>query len=481
MNFKSMAFGVTVFTLIALPLLSSPRIFHGFDLPSIALYSLTSLLLLLYTLANPDTRHGGMMGNYLKIYFGWLVIAALIAPDPGPAFFGLPHRNQGFFFFAASGFFLFIGSWMQAYKKQLLMAIVLTGALVGGIATLEFWAGLWSDFRRSTATFGNPTMLAPYLILIIPVCLAGLFTVRERWMQWAGYGALFLLLVGTCVTYACGGWGGLLITALLFALFAGKGYLQNPRLVIRTMLVSGLALGLSVVLIQARPGGVRGYPPQRIPTVETSLPAEPNRAIVLNTVWRIFLERPWTGVGLNGVDGIIPKYLTPSLAEGNRMDTDLEWVHHELAHTLATQGVLGLLVYLGLLFLLGKNWWDWMACTRRSMIDAGLWAALFGYFIVIQFSFPWVGYPFMGWLFIGFLGPAVPEPNTIVQPGLSFKLKVALASLCVAAALGYCVRIAGSAWELAYDPVANRKPVHSSRNFKVPMKPKPLTLPRKGV
>ncbi|HYH03920.1 MAG TPA: O-antigen ligase family protein, partial [Bacillota bacterium] len=347
---------LTILAIIAIPLLFSHQLYSYFDLPkTIALYIFAAGLFLLYTISNRHTPNSGWLGKYISLYFIWLLFMALVSPNLSLAFFGGYSRYEGFFFFVASGFFFFIGNMLKEYKKQLILAVLVTGAVVGALAVWEFWDGFWSSFQRSSSTFGNPMILGTYFVLIIPACFGYLFTTGNRWGKLVGFLSLFLLVLGTIFSFSRGGWGGLLITAVLFGYFGGKQFWINRKTMIVTALICICAIGTGILMIRYQPKQVTLKNPQRLQSMVSQPTTDPAREAIYCATWQVFLEHPFTGVGLNGLATTITKHLSAAMVRSIPVNMNFDLAHNDLLHTMATQGIPGLLIYLGLLFWLAKT------------------------------------------------------------------------------------------------------------------------------
>lgn len=450
MKLKLLTLVITILAIITIPLLFSHQVYSYFDLPkTIALYIFAAGLFLLYTTADRHAPNSGWLGKYINLYFIWLLFMALVSPNLPLAFFGGYSRYEGFFFFLASGFFFYVGNSLKEFKKQLILTVIITGAVVGVVAVWEFWAGFWSDFQRSSSTLGNPMILGTYFVLVIPACFGFLFTAGNRWEKPVGFLSLFFMILGTIFSFSRGGWGGVLIAAVLFGYFGGKQFWLNRKTILITFLICICAVGTGILMIRYQPRQVTLKNSQRIQSMIKQPDSDFQRMEIASATWRVFLEHPLTGVGLNGLATSITKHLSAEMVRSIPVNMNFDLAHNDLLHTLTTQGIPGLLIFLGLLFLLAKTWRGWQANPERNLLEAGLWAALCGYLVVIQFSFPWVGYTFLFWLYIGLLNSDQTEvaPKRIPQ---SLKISFAVLSLLSAIWYGYSAYRADMEFRLGF-------------------------------
>jgi O-antigen ligase len=438
-NSKKIALILTILALIIIPLISSRQIFSFFDLTkTIVLYFMASLLVGLYLYRDAPERNGGLLGKYLLLYFVWLLLCALLSPNLSLAFFGGYSRYEGLFFFIASGFFFFIGNWLREYKRQLSLVLVLTGAVVGALAVWEYWDGCRLYPLRVCSTFGNPMLLATYFVLIIPVGWGLIWTENNCRLKLAGYAAIALMIMGNVFTFSRGGWGGFLLTGLIFLILCFRSIRRRPAILIPVFLITVLSIFVSVLMVKYQPGQVTIKNPERLNVMVKQPVKDPSRLILIKTALDVFKENPLFGVGINGFATAVTKYLPVELVRMVPLNLNFDMVHNDLLQTLATQGMLGLAVFLGLLGILFAQWKQWNATPEKDPLDAGLWAALIGHLILIQFSFPWVGYTFIFWLIIGMAIPAPPH-RTVGRKQFPRPLRLTFAALLVIFSLGYAV------------------------------------------
>ncbi len=127
-------------------------------------------------------------------------------------------------------------------RRALLAALVLTAIPVAGFAVAQNLAGILelplNRVARPASTFGNPVFLGAYLVLVLPVALAGALFGRGV-LRWGGALAAGLALPALYATQTRWAWlGGSLAAAL------GAVLLAPTRGARRALLVALLAVGL---------------------------------------------------------------------------------------------------------------------------------------------------------------------------------------------------------------------------------------------
>lgn len=124
-------------------------------------------------------------------------------------------------------------------KRQLdllVTSMVAVGVLVSLYGFYQYIFGAagssaWTDdemFSISTrvySTLQNPNVLSEYLLLVIPLCAACLFTVKNMWKKLVFLCALGIMCVCMILTFSRAGWLGLLFAAAIFLVLIDRRYI----------------------------------------------------------------------------------------------------------------------------------------------------------------------------------------------------------------------------------------------------------------
>lgn len=238
----------------------------------------------------------------------WLwMLAALVSIgpsyDPGLSWKALVTKNlQAVLVFA-------VFSRVMAARPRLAFGfflLVMSLGLVSLSGIYQYFSG--EDFLRHSAkvhgrissSLREPTDFAGYLVLVLPVCLAFLFSKREAFEEglaswnvkffnfmkpWAGPGLLtvtFLGIICAGLTYARAGWLALALAAIVLAVFKRKNLWVCGGIIL-------VLLGVFAYLMGA----------QREHLSYGNLFSMTGREGYWQTAWGIVTSRPWTGIGLN--------------------------------------------------------------------------------------------------------------------------------------------------------------------------------------
>jgi O-antigen ligase len=205
------------------------------------------------------------------------------------------------------------------------------------------------DEGRAQGALGDANAFAATELFALPFVIALAVQARKRWQQLGLYATVFVIIGSILKSLSRGGLFGL---AVLLALLVVAPF----RVLFRTRRNKGIAL--LVIAFGLLPLSVRYSAPLSTRIQRTFDPADANersgsgRTYLWSAAWRSIDERPWLGLGYGGFRPASNELLraTPGV--------DLEVyapkpgghpVHNAYLGSLAELGILGLILYLGLL------------------------------------------------------------------------------------------------------------------------------------
>lgn len=293
--------------------------------------------------------------------------ASVLGVNMEKSLWGNYYRRDGLYsLLHLAGLALAVGlMWRDTWRGVLVQAISFGAGIVSLLAVLDGWRYFgWGDTSVSGwggalgSTFGQPNFLAGYLLVCLPLAWYGLHTAR-RW-KWVWGGLLGLQAAAIGLTQSLTGGVGLLVLLGLWGVSRAPSH--KGRVVI-----SG---GVMIALLLA--GGVwfasrqaQGYVPE-------------GRLRIYHNVAVGGWQRPWLGWGVANVDYAFRAVEWPyHIPE----DIYLDKAHSVLLEWWATTGVVGLGVYILLLFRLGQ------LIYRRARVGAAdrrLWWRVLGVVLLMH-------------------------------------------------------------------------------------------------
>jgi O-antigen ligase len=216
-------------------------------------------------------------------------------------------------------------------------------------------------FGRSSGMFGIPNSLAGLIELLLPVCLALLFSraVRPGVKIVCGWFA-GLCLLALALTGSRGGWLSLALTLLLWPMLASRKWKKK---LIGTIVVSVLVSGGLWMLYHGSE-----YARQRMePFLDGRF--ELSRPKVWSTGVKIWEEHPWIGTGAGSFDVVFDQYRPAGYPDR------VVWAHNDYLNTLSDHGLVGFALWAGAgLGLMGLGWMG----IRRSQLSGTAVGNIFG-------------------------------------------------------------------------------------------------------
>lgn len=404
---KKFIFSIFVLAGVGVPLLFTPFLFSGFELGKAVLLRLVTVvaLLLIIFVALRDRKFGWIkIDRKFWIILGTFVLvntlACLFSVAPTLSFWGSYERQNGLlqFLYYVSFFLLFVSFFDKKEVKKILFWIGLVGFVMAVIAILQNYFGIflspWDTSiligRLAIGTFGHPNFLASYLLMLMPFFLV-FFCETKDWKKYLWLTALIIALWAIYLSLSRGAMVGLfigtifagifykrklltvpifLLALLLFAnIFAGQNFVQNNRLLNRFVL---------------RGDGLR--------SVESRLEIWP-------ATLKMIAERPIFGYGQELFKESFEKFAPQKLLELEDIHNKADRAHNEILDLASSIGVVGLLSYLCLLFIVIKFG---IKKYNNPLIFAGS-TSLLVLFVNNMFEFSVTTNYTLWWLFLGII------------------------------------------------------------------------------
>jgi O-antigen ligase len=256
----------------------------------------------------------------------------------------------------------------------------------------------FAQWTRPGSTLGHPNYLAGYAVMALPLVI-GLAWQSARTQRRRTALVLALLSALACAvalaSLSRSAWlvlflgavaGFIRIVARLAATRSGalrcaSRLNRAPKL---WMVAALLTLLVTLTVITVTAGVFRPFV-KRV----SQMTVLGGRGPIWLGAWRIFVDHPWTGCGLETFDLAFRRYGTAAFwrFEGGLIPSR---AHNDVLHTLATQGMPGLIAFLlllGSLVWASRRAWQRNGCAQRGLVLA-LASAILAWYILNCFSFP---------------------------------------------------------------------------------------------
>lgn len=364
------------------------RLNFGAGIPDLDLGRLATLFLVYLLVARVIWRPAAAESSWRPARLGWteVLMAAFTTVMVLSVFSGaggVVSGLQNVFDFVAMPYlvYLFARTWLRGARGAAGMvgAVALAGALMGFIAGREQLTGqvvfspvfytleYEQNIRLVMSLFGHPSTIAMALAISVSVLIYGIrFPVMPKMRIWLGL-ALVTTLAGVFFVYMRAGWLGALLGLIVPALLNRE--LRRILLPLTPLLILAILLavlfGVDLETVQGR---------------LTSQAPITYRFIAWQIAWELFRSSPFLGIGWNqfGPAAATRFGWNPHVKVG-----DLPSPHNTYLNVLVTGGVLGLILYLGVLasvVLIG--WRYWRRGIGRETV-AVIWATTLVYMVII--------------------------------------------------------------------------------------------------
>lgn len=318
-------------------------------------------------------------------------------------------------------------------KKKIIKVLFFVSFIASLYGLLQYFGiePLWShDIKnfegRLTSTFGNPAFLGTFLILVIPLNIACLFTIRGKPKRVGLIVLLFLLVATLMATAARSAWVGCVVAILSLIFFSVRaGFARKGTIMI---LVASIVCGSIVLLFSQKKSLVLRRSSWN--TIMQSASVK-QRVLIWSCATEMFIQHPFLGQGAGLFELFYPSYQGKYLlsAEVAPLKTHANHAHNEVLHILAELGLAGFVLgiyFLNVFFRQGKKVIFSSLSKEDKGIACGFLAGLIGVIVdsLFNVSLHIVAPALFFWLSVGLLSSyqgAPPEHKirpAVLQKGI---------------------------------------------------------------
>jgi len=346
------------------------------------------------------------------LFIIFITASVFYSIDPEISYFGLYNRFQGAasFIFYILFFILILLNFRETRETKIVVITAVLSSFFASLYGLVQISGFdfvsWSEpaiiTGRVTSTLGQPNFLASYLLLTIPLSLYLFFCAKKSLAKFAWLVVFIFQALCLFFTYSRAGWLGFVFGLFLatlvilitfrqkvLALFKGKYY----KLI---LMLFGLALVVaSFMLIKSDFFRYRIY--SVFDTKSGSVAARMN---FWQASLKAFKEKPLFGYGQETQGEIMVKYYKKDWAVLGGVNVYSNRAHNLFLDCLLTGGLIGLMLYLALLYLFFKLIFANIKQGKQVALSIALFFAMSAYLFSLMFGFATVVTNVYFWLYL---------------------------------------------------------------------------------
>ncbi|MCL5291378.1 MAG: O-antigen ligase family protein [Actinobacteria bacterium] len=302
--------------------------------------------------------------------------------------------------------------------KTLAKAMAITGGLVAVYGVAQFvgwdvfqWASLPFEQHRSFSTFGNPDLLAGYLVIALPFSVACLL-MAKGWRETLLYSATTALLaVNVLTSLVRGAWIATVAVFLVFLGYTIYGYVAkrvSKESLVRVGVMSGVFILICIVvtLFAAKLGEPNLNIVERVKSMTKITEGSAGARI---EIWKAGLSMvkssPLIGLGPDTYRLGSERYETFNYVKTGLGKTVSDNAHNYILQLASGPGTLATISFLFLTLAIFA--FSAVAVSRQSterlVITTGFLAAGVGYFVHLFFGVSVSGSTSLFWLVLGVL------------------------------------------------------------------------------
>ena len=351
--------------------------------------------------------------DYLIVaLLGWVALTTITSIHPQTALFGTYRRYEGFltYLLYAGAYFLAIQLLDRGSRiRTLAKTFFCSAAIVNAYAVLQYlgldpveWGALSFEENRAFSFFGNPELLAGYVVMSLTIALSlALAEERPSWraVYWSGF---VLALVSWIATFTRGAWiaGVVALLVMLVVVIMTRVKLKG---VDKAFLGVGGIAGAALAALSLRSTSEVMNVWLRLSSIfDFSAGSAGNRFKIWQTALDAIADRPIVGFGADTFKLVFPKY-RPIDYVGDGYLTVADNVHNYPLQLAVALGIPGLLLVIAVFAYAAYSSAPTVfrraeSATADRLILAGFWAACVGYLAHLFFALSITGTTVLLWV-----------------------------------------------------------------------------------
>lgn len=350
------------------------------------------------------------------IYVLVITLAGIFGVNPYSSFWGNVERGEGLltiyhliiFFILISAFFKTKKDWLRFLDISILVSLLVSFYALGQKLNVGFLLAS-AGGTRLTATIGNASFLAAYLLLNIFLCLFLFINRKERsWRIYYGLAFLFelFILFETETRGALlGFFGGLLLLVILSIIFSKN---KKIKLGLAALLLFLIVFASSVWFCRDQAWVVHTAALHRLTTISLTDITTQSRLLTWRASWQGWQDRFFLGYGYENYNIAFNKYFPVLIYRDPGSQIWFDRAHNVIFDQVVTNGLFGLLTYLS---IFGMALWMLWPKLKHSLEGTILIGFLAAYFVQNFFVFDTLGTYIMFYSVLGLINFLSNQPK----------------------------------------------------------------------
>ena len=404
----------SIYLLCLTPLLVSGKFFFPFITPKTLFFrtiiEIGLFFYLILIIKNPEYRpRFSKIGWACLVFILVITLAGLLGVNPARSFWSTAERGEGLltifhlfaFFIMVSSIFKTRKDWLRLFDLSVVVTFLVSLYALGQKLDLSFF--FLHGASRLSATIGNPSFLAAYLLFGIFLSLFLFFQKKDiRWRIF--YAAVFIFELFILFDTRTRGailalLGGFFLLAVLNILFSPERKMKLAAGVFILLLIASLALVWSS---KDQAWVQNNSTLNRLVSISSADATTQSRLLVWQTSWQAWQEKFWLGYGYENYNIAFNKYYNPAIYSFDKSFFDR--AHNIIFEMGTTSGLIGLLSYLSIFVIailaLFKKFFQNRKVFRVNLI---LITALAVYFVQNIFVFDTLSSYLMFFLILSYI------------------------------------------------------------------------------
>ena len=399
---------ILTFAVSLIPLSFLPNTVDEFVLPKLLLARLLVLVLTVVLVAG-WLRQGAVNWKRTHLDLPLLAfivsagIAAVFAINGNVAIFGTYDRWEGFLTITTYGLLFWLAAQVMSGEGDanwVIWSLLFSGYVAAVVAVLQsafgvlgggsFFGG--TTYIRADSTMAAPDFLGIFLAMLLPIAFGKFIGARSGLVRLLSANLVLVLSLGLLASFTRSAWIGAVVgLAVVVALHGGR-FRIVPVLSFAAVLV--IAFGALALLVTTRPtsvpSGIANVYARIVSIADLSTGTAADRLSIWKETLPLIAARPVLGYGPDTFGLVYPQFQTT-----NRNGTLFDKPHEEALGVLATEGVVGFIAYIWILFAFVRTFWK----GRHRPGAVALFAGWVGYQVSMQVDFSYIPTSVPFWLF----------------------------------------------------------------------------------